>query len=77
MKYIALILGLIMPVTLLSCAKAEAQLGANLRYEKDDDGNERWYDSKGYLIHYKDSDGYEWWYEYDSNGHEIHHKESS
>lgn len=34
MKYIALILGLILPFTLLSCTKAEAQLGANLKYEK-------------------------------------------
>ena len=62
MKHIALILGLTLPVTLLSCVKAEAQtakqnveldsieekiaaleakLGAILKYEKDDDGNER------------------------------------
>ena len=95
MKHIALILGLTLPVTLLSCVKAEAQtakqnvefdsieekiaaleaqLGANLKYEKDDDGNERWYDSKGYLIHYKDSTGYERWY--DSKGNLIHEKRS-
>ncbi len=95
MKHIALILGLTLPVTLLSCAKAEAQtakqnveldsleekvaaleaqLEANLKYEKDDDGNERWYDSKGYLIHYKDSTGYERWY--DSKGNLIHEKRS-
>ena len=97
MKHIALILGLTLPVTLLSCAKAEAQtakqnveldsleekvaaleaqLGANLRYEKDDDGNERWYDSKGNLIHEKRSYGYEKWYEYDSKGNLIHYKDS-
>ena len=34
MKYAALILGLTLPVTLLSCTRAEAQLGANLKYEK-------------------------------------------
>ena len=97
MKYIALILGLILPFTLLSCAKAEAQtakqnvefdsleekiaaleaqLGTNLKYEKDDDGNERWYDSKGNLIHEKLSDGFERWHEYDSYGHLIHKKGS-
>lgn len=95
MKYIALILGLILPFTLLSCAKAEAQtakqnveldsleekvaaleaqLGTNLKYEKDDDGNERWYDSKGNLIHEKSSYGFEMWH--DSKGNLIHDKDS-
>ena len=95
MKHIALILGLILPFTLLSCTRAEAQtarqnmefdsleekvaaleaqLGANLRYEKDDDGNERWYDSKGNLIHEKRSYGDEKWY--DSKGNLIHEKRS-
>ncbi|MBR6193432.1 MAG: hypothetical protein IKQ66_04630 [Treponema sp.] len=98
MKYAALILGLTLPVTLLSCTRAEtqtakqnveldsleekvaaleAQLGTNLKYEKDDYGSERWYDSNGNLIHDKSSGGYEEWYEYDSNGHLIHNKDSN
>jgi YD repeat-containing protein len=34
------------------------------------------YDSKGNLIHYRDSDGWEAWYEYDSNGNYIHFRSS-
>lgn len=28
-------------------------------YTKDSNGNERWYDENGNLVHSKDSDGYE------------------
>ena len=33
-------------------------------YIKDSDGNEKWYDENGNLVHSKDSDGYETWIEY-------------
>ena len=32
-------------------------------YIKDSDGNEKWYDENGNLVHSKDSDGYEDWIE--------------
>jgi YD repeat-containing protein len=35
------------------------------------------YNSKGKLIHYRNSDGREWWHEYDSNGKCIHSRESN
>ncbi len=34
------------------------------------------YDSKGNMIHSKDSYGDEYWYEYDSKGNKIHSKDS-
>ena len=33
-------------------------------------------DSKGNVVHYKDSDGYEWWSEYNKRGKEFHHKDN-
>ena len=47
------------------------------RIEYDSYGTERWYDSNGNKIHYKDSNGYEAWYEYDSNGNVTHYKTSN
>ena len=47
-----------------------------ISYIKDSDGNEKWYDENGNLVHYKDSIGYEVWKEYDKNGHLIHYKDS-
>lgn len=34
------------------------------------------YDSKGNMIHYKDSEGCEFWYEYDTKGNNIHEMNS-
>lgn len=34
-------------------------------------------DSKGNVVHRKDSDGYESWYEYDENNNEIHYKNTN
>ena len=31
-------------------------------------------DSKGNIIHYKDSNGFEFWQEYDERGNEIYYK---
>jgi len=39
-------------------------------------GNLYEHDSKGNMVHYKDSKGYEIWRDYDSNGRLIHNKHS-
>ena len=33
------------------------------------------YDSKGNIIHYKNSNGFEEWWDYDENNNLIHHKD--
>ena len=40
---------------------------------KDSDGDEKWWDGNGKLIHWKNSDGNEEWWEYDANGNLINY----
>ena len=88
MKHIALILGLTLPVTLLSCAKAEAQTAKqNVEFDSFDSLEEKIAALEAQLgtdLRYekvdtsKSSNGYgEKWYEYDSYGRKIHYKDSN
>lgn len=85
MKHIALILGLTLPVTLLSCVKAEAQTAKqNVELDSIEEKIAALEAQLGTDLRYekvdtsKSSNGYgEKWYEYDSYGRKIHYKDSN
>ena len=47
-----------------------------ITYKKDVDGNEEWFNDRGFITHTKYPTGLEKWWEYDANGNATYYKDS-
>lgn len=79
MKKVLIIIFSMFAMLSINGCSASSSSNINRIYSINYHGDKIWYqtDSRGNVIHFKDSDGFESWREYDSNNNEIHYKNSN